>query len=100
MAIPDMYDTDDLTVSLDNNRPNKELSAVKDGGFTILEINGTKYSLVNPDLIDQLTKTIRSLEEKVRYLDTTIAGLRSVNQQFNRRLRSVDSELMRKIDRE
>lgn len=95
-----MYDTDDLTVSLDNNRPNKELSAVKDGGFTILEINGTKYSLVNPDLIDQLTKTIRSLEEKVRYLDTTIAGLRSVNQQFNRRLRSVDSELMRKIDRE
>lgn len=94
-----MYDTDDET-PVSKQKQSSDLTAIKDGGFTILEINGTKYSLVNPDLIDQLSKTIRSLEERVRNLDTTIAGLRSANQQYNRRLRSVDYQLTRKIDRE
>jgi len=94
----DMYDTDDMEVE-DKPKQPVGITTISKGMVTEIDINGNRFSVVNPEYVRELQKLMMDMSEKLRMADRNINTLNGNIRKMAQRINSLQSQLDGKVDR-
>lgn len=94
----DMYDTDDMEVG-DKPKQPVGITTISKGMVTEIDINGNRFSVVNPEYVRELQKLMMDMSEKLRMADRNINTLNGNIRKMAQRINSLQSQLDGKVDR-